>query len=703
MNDIPSTRSLDFRPGGGSMTSHSQQGTSSHSARHIVILIHGIRTFGAWQDRLAASLHRADPDIEVVVYKYGYFSALAFLLPFLRAVLVRRFRQCLADHADRWRDARVDIVAHSFGTYIAAWALRRLPETRRPAVHTVILCGSVLKQLFPWQASNGSQRLANRVINDCGLHDLWPRVALFTGLGMGSAGRHGLAGMTGVHVGIVNRYFPFGHSGFFDGDFMERHWVPLLTGNTTPVGSELVSPTPSWVTMLEQWADPVKLLIFATLVAAPVFWWQDQRRLLAEADARALSALQARISAELAAEQAHRRATQAELDKLKQAELRRQAEAAQHEAEEHGREEASSRLLAESHSWLYRAPTTALLRAMQAEKIHATPDATSAQASALMVMKKRREHQRLTAKQWAFGHSWFRPLEFLGSPVARLSPDGSHLLFATGGGADKGDPLGTVYLLNYDTLELTKLKPPESTDEPLRLHYFGFSSLGNKVYVTRGIDTVETYSLDGSFERAASVSGPKTYFSFADGVDQDRSILVGDTEGNLWLASASSRRLPEVVKRDHDVSTSKPLVRALPSPSGRVAALVQLELAPPADDSEQAPATSIGRASIVGIGKRGPKSPINLEHNGSVLDIAFSPRKEEDIVVTAGDDGLAIVSRIEKNKAHPVAVFDHNGKPVAFAAFSDSGDQVLTITDDGIARLWTVDSLQQPHGPESGR
>lgn len=47
------------------------------TAQHIVILVHGIRTFGAWQDRLAALLHAHEPGVEVHVYKYGYLDALA--------------------------------------------------------------------------------------------------------------------------------------------------------------------------------------------------------------------------------------------------------------------------------------------------------------------------------------------------------------------------------------------------------------------------------------------------------------------------------------------------------------------------------------------------------------------------------------------------------------------------------------------------
>ena len=95
------------------------------AGRHLIITVHGIRTFGQWQERLEALLKRgAHPGerLEVVHYKYGYFSAFAFLSVALRWVAVRRFRAELLS-LTREPCTRVDIVAHSFGTYLVARAL----------------------------------------------------------------------------------------------------------------------------------------------------------------------------------------------------------------------------------------------------------------------------------------------------------------------------------------------------------------------------------------------------------------------------------------------------------------------------------------------------------------------------------------------------------------------------------------------------
>tara|TARA_B100000315_G_scaffold252171_1_gene288383 strand:- start:9189 stop:9467 length:279 start_codon:yes stop_codon:yes gene_type:complete len=61
-------------------------------SKHLVISVHGIRTFGGWQKRLKNLLKSEDTEIEVFDYQYGYFSILAFLIPFTRWLVVKRFR-----------------------------------------------------------------------------------------------------------------------------------------------------------------------------------------------------------------------------------------------------------------------------------------------------------------------------------------------------------------------------------------------------------------------------------------------------------------------------------------------------------------------------------------------------------------------------------------------------------------------------------
>ena len=248
---------------------------------HLVISVHGIRTFGNWQERLERLLYSrkaSDHDLNVINYKFNYFSAAAFLLPPFRWLVVRRFQSFLLDLVRDRTWERIDLVGHSFGTYVIAWALARSPEHLRPHVDTIVLSGSVLKLNFKWGPMIG--RSIRRLVNDCGTRDgiLWfSQLGVFTGM----AGRFGFNGGTGKN--FRNRFFEFGHSDYFlkDGkpsdSFMDQFWVPLLLANTDIDNIDTRDTGP--LSGLKVWAlnnsDPVKLVAYVTLPCLIFYYGYD--------------------------------------------------------------------------------------------------------------------------------------------------------------------------------------------------------------------------------------------------------------------------------------------------------------------------------------------------------------------------------------------------------------------------------------------
>jgi WD40 repeat protein len=214
----------------------SRQAAPDPDVAHVVLTVHGIRTFGRWQERLELLLTGGEaPDRRrtVINYKYGYFSAIAFAIPFFRWLLTRRFRRDLLQVAARYPSARLDVVAHSFGTHLVGWGLLGLTKPSSLRIDTLILAGSVLPSSFPWPEIIGAR--VRRLINDCGTSDgilLLSQLLVIQG---GSAGRFGFTGSTSSC--FRNRYFAFGHSGFFleakgpSDAFMREWWCPLLTGD----------------------------------------------------------------------------------------------------------------------------------------------------------------------------------------------------------------------------------------------------------------------------------------------------------------------------------------------------------------------------------------------------------------------------------------------------------------------------------------
>ncbi len=242
--------------------------------KHLVISVHGIRTFGGWQERLEAMLRQQDPspELKVINYKYGYFSILAFLVPVLRGLVVGRFRRFFVRTAVAQEWDRIDLVGHSFGTHIIAWGLYGIDGAKRPSVNTILFAGSVLKTNFPWQVLIG--RSVKRVVNDCGIRDAILILNQIVILGTGMAGRLGFNG--GVGQSLRNRFFDCGHSGYFltagdpDDAFMRRYWLPLLTSDAEPELVDLrhggaLSGAALW--FLNN-AEPIKLAVYlAPLVA----------------------------------------------------------------------------------------------------------------------------------------------------------------------------------------------------------------------------------------------------------------------------------------------------------------------------------------------------------------------------------------------------------------------------------------------------
>jgi pimeloyl-ACP methyl ester carboxylesterase len=233
---------------------------------HFVITVHGIRTFGAWQERLEALVRPVDPSIAFKHYKYGYFSVLAFLVPFLRSLVTNRFARDFSAFASQNPGARIDIVAHSFGTYIAAHALKKL-KSNTPLVHTLILSGSVLKTNFPWYKLLTQTQIVGRVINDCGTKDLVLVLTLIVVLGSGMAGRIGFIGFHD-NTKLIDRYHAIGHRGYFchngrvSDDFMKTFWLPLLTRDTLASPGQIQRSR--FTTFLVNNAEPLKLLLFAS-------------------------------------------------------------------------------------------------------------------------------------------------------------------------------------------------------------------------------------------------------------------------------------------------------------------------------------------------------------------------------------------------------------------------------------------------------
>ena len=61
------------------------------STHHLIITVHGIQTFGQWQERLGELLDREE-GLKVRHLKYRYLSLVGFFFPLTRWLITRWFR-----------------------------------------------------------------------------------------------------------------------------------------------------------------------------------------------------------------------------------------------------------------------------------------------------------------------------------------------------------------------------------------------------------------------------------------------------------------------------------------------------------------------------------------------------------------------------------------------------------------------------------
>src|SRR5450830_850704 len=186
--------------------------------KHILVLLHGMNTYAEWQEILAEPL-RNQTNLEPLIVGYGNFHPLKFFLPALfRKGRIQVVLNDLRGIRQRHPEARISIVAHSFGTYIISKILLAAPELR---FHRLVLCGAIIPNDYNWAAV--TDRLSWPVVNDIGRRDIWPSLARSWSWGYGDSGAVGFK-----NSAVRDRYFPIGHSDFLNIKHMKKYWLPYL-------------------------------------------------------------------------------------------------------------------------------------------------------------------------------------------------------------------------------------------------------------------------------------------------------------------------------------------------------------------------------------------------------------------------------------------------------------------------------------------
>lgn len=194
---------------------------SSH--QKIIYSVHGIMSFGLWQNKLDTFI--ADMDgYKHIKYKYNFFPIVSFLNLKKRKIEADRFENELIALANRYPNAKVNVICHSFGTYLFAEALEKLSIYNSPTFDKIILCGSVLKEEYDWKNVIDKFSLS-KIVNDCGISDIALLMSHIFASGLGKGGRTGFKNT--IANTVTNRYFKGRHGCFFKPQHINS-WVDFI-------------------------------------------------------------------------------------------------------------------------------------------------------------------------------------------------------------------------------------------------------------------------------------------------------------------------------------------------------------------------------------------------------------------------------------------------------------------------------------------
>lgn len=220
----------------------------------IVVLIHGIHTDGSWQRCVQKELSSVN---RLHVHDLGYdvVTALQLFGP-IRSTPVNRIAREIRRIKDEEPQAKISVIAHSFGTYIVSKILEDHPDIR---FDRIIMCGAIVSRSYPWDR-NARDLNKSRIINDVGTRDIWPVIATFSTGGYGSSGRRGFQ-----NASVTDRYFNYKHSDFFEpkNNHIRDYWKPIIeTGDI---------PSSDWDTKKSKTSFPI-LIASHPWIGRPLFF-----------------------------------------------------------------------------------------------------------------------------------------------------------------------------------------------------------------------------------------------------------------------------------------------------------------------------------------------------------------------------------------------------------------------------------------------
>ncbi|WP_418156980.1 hypothetical protein RA290_08460 [Pantoea agglomerans] len=192
-----------------------------------ILTVHGIRTYGDWQEDLSEICGNNESTAAVKFYHYknALISTRTFMNESKRDLIFSDFKDSLNMWLENNRSRRLICIAHSFGTFLLMKALNEIVDkSLLIELDLIILSGSILPQDYKFPLLELNKNIS--IVNECAIHDY---ALIMNECFTHNGGLGGVLGFNGFQSGsLKNRYHLGGHDCFFESDFINNYWIPMI-------------------------------------------------------------------------------------------------------------------------------------------------------------------------------------------------------------------------------------------------------------------------------------------------------------------------------------------------------------------------------------------------------------------------------------------------------------------------------------------
>ncbi len=334
------------------------------------------------------------------------------------------------------------------------------------------------------------------------------------------------------------------------------------------------------------------------------------------------------------------------------------------------RAETVARHVSDAYQWMRREPLKAIDSAVAALAVDQSQEAATALSTAQDIAIARIENLRDEAT--IAGRPGFIGIGVMrwrtGEVYSRLRSDGRYALIASERGKDGASGgTGEVYLIDLNSMRTLELQNERTARR--RLEYMGFSSDGSRVFITRQFE-LDVYELDGSLVFSKQLGLTAQPLHIASGYFHETWVLVCDSERQMWFVDTANGKFSDWT----DYTSEGPAVLAEPSSSGRLAVIV----------------FESGVVSLLTVPDPNAATMTKLD----AKNVTFATFHDATgRFSTADKTGRVDVWALGTESPERIASFDQ-GVASGLTRFSDDGERLIAVAEDGSVRAWRIDSSE---------